>query len=116
MAFTIEPDEAAKNVAPGGAPPEEATVTFRGWLGEETGGIHRLFTSPWFDEWLEIKKEHILFQLVGDEFSTVWVTREAHINKCQSAEACHFAEQELADDTGDPASAYPTAVRRKYPY
>jgi len=114
----FEPDPAAHELAPDGELAHTA-VTFRGWLSAKEdgepldGGIYRLYTSPWFDEWLEIESGDLLYRLQGDESSTIWVKRDARINKCQAAEACHFGEQEVELGT-DPTSTYSAAWRR-YP-
>lgn len=123
----LVPDTVAAQLAAGVVNGVTA-VTFRGWLSTGAdgaplgGGIYRLFTSPWVDEWLEIKSGDLLFQQpgtatetssgTGDGSSTVWVKREAQITKCHAAEACYFAEQE-AELGADPTAANPTAA--KYP-
>ncbi len=104
-------------------------VTFRGWLltGERgtplTGGIYRLFTSPWHEQWLEIKKDDLLYQQPGtradgsiatnDGASIVWVRRDAQVVSCEADEACHFAD-EVIEHADDP-TATPYAAARRYP-
>lgn len=111
------PDSVAQKLAPDGELADTA-VTFRGWLSAKddgdplTGGIYRVYTSPWFDEWLEIKSGDLLFKMPTTESSIIWVKREARITKCHAAQACHFAEQE-AELGADPTAANPTAA--KYP-
>lgn len=129
---TLSPDPVAAQLASAVAAGDTA-VTFRGWLHTGTGGAplsddtYRLFTSPWGDEWLEIKSADLLYQQPGaaggaaaaaagggsnDRSSIIWVRRDAVIAKCHAAEACHFAEEE-AELGADPTAANPVAA--KYP-
>lgn len=117
MAFTPpEPDEVPHAITPQGKVPAEPAVTFRGWLADKDGDIYRFFTSPWFDEWLEIKADDLLGKLPGDNVSTVWVKSEARINKCRSEKACRLAEEERTEQPADPTTAFPTAYRPRYPF
>lgn len=133
MAFTPTPDPAAKELTTSGALTEPA-VSFRGYLSprvpDTNAGVYRLFTSLWFDEWLEIKSIDVLYQIPGstedaagqpniqlaDGASLVWVKKRANISKCRMAEACEIAEQDQAEASEDPTMAYPTAARPKPKY
>jgi len=121
MPPVLKPDPVALQLAPGGKVTATA-VTFRGWLSAKddgtpiSGDVYRFFTSPWFDEWLEIGTADLLYQQHGsttsDGSSIIWVRRDATISKCRAAQACSFAEEE-AELGADPTAANPTAA--KYP-
>jgi len=138
---TITPDPAASGLTTNGALTEPA-ISFRGYLSprvpdNDEKGVYRLFTSLWFDEWLEIKSADLLYQIPGsttittttgnppqevettniqmaDGASLVWVRKRANINRCHVAEACEIAEQDQAA-SDDPTSGLPSTAKPQRP-
>lgn len=101
-----------------GRPDDVEVVTFRGFLSaEKDGGIYRLYTSRSLDEWLEIPKPALLYQLPGrgqrDGFSIVWVKRHERLISCRRAKACHLVVEADSEFEMDPTSA--GAKYPKYP-
>ncbi len=98
------------------APPfdDRGVVLFEGWMsGETADGKYRLFTSPRMDQWLEIPKDDLLFQIPSSartnaNESIVWVRHDAMLVECHKAKACHLAEAGSDDPTS--GAKYP-----KYP-
>lgn len=92
-------------------------VILRGLLGpKQEDGSHKLFRSWTFDRWLTIPEDALKAQLPGrfqiDAVSIVWVARDALLQECHCAKACHFAEA-AADLDLDP-TINPAAGRPKY--
>lgn len=122
--FDVTPDEIVKVVAPhlvdrnvaadGDVAADRDVVVFHGWLSGECAGVYRLFTSAHLNEWLEIPKADLRYQLPGkdreDSISVIWVTRKARLVKSHQAEACEFAE---AETELDPATD--DGARRRWP-
>jgi hypothetical protein len=123
----LKPDELVSKLPPRGIV-SNTTVTFRGWLGApDDTGIHRFYTSPALDEWLEINAADIAYResqaAAGEPLlalaipkvggkptppaqqpgaTTIWVKHDAYINRCEAAEAFRIAAEEyqLTDPTG----------------
>jgi hypothetical protein len=113
---TLKLDAVAKSIGPkqqDGSILHSEAVTFRGWLGAGEGAAtnYRLYTSPWGEQWLELKGSDIVHQLPGDTTadgsSVIWVTADAKITKCVAGEAHVFAEQGVADPDDATAARIP---------
>lgn len=97
-------------------------VPLRGYLtsAEQASGdktVRRLYTSPCFDQWLEICDEDILYQQRGfgllDLNSIIWVKQTATIKRftCASGEAREFIER--PNDDLDPTTGGPRYGHRR---
>jgi hypothetical protein len=113
---TITPDDITALMP--GRPYDVDVVTFRGYLSAEADDFYRLFTSKRLDEWLEIPKHALLFQLPGnvqmDAMSTVWVQRDERLVECHRARACHLAAEADAEFGMDPTNTNPAGEYPKY--
>lgn len=103
--MAIESDDAALGVTTDAAGNErdlqaEPVVTFTGWVKTD-GETLRLFTHPWFVEWLEIPTSAVVHQVKGAERphaefrSTLWVLASADVTSY------------VAEPTGDDQRAQP---------
>jgi hypothetical protein len=78
-------------------------VSFKGYLGAEKGGMHRLYVDDSFWVWWEIKAtdikaRHKTTANTWDARSVVWVTRDAAVARCQAGEAHELHREDLQPD------------------
>lgn len=113
---TLTLDEVAIAIGPkqgDGSILHTAAVTFRGWLGAGEGASenYRLYTSPWGEQWLELKDTDVVHQVPGDATadgsSIIWVKADAKLIKCVADEAQVFAEHGVADPDDATAARIP---------
>jgi hypothetical protein len=90
--------------------PADDVVTFVGYVGPGAAkDTFRLYTDPWFGEWLELTEDDVVHQLKGSDEtggrSHVWVKSYARVIRSQAATAGEFA---ATVDHDDPAATrYP---------
>jgi hypothetical protein len=91
-------------------------VTFCGWVKTD-GDSLRLFTDPWFVEWLEIPTSAVVHQVKGverphDEFrSTLWVLASADVTSYVSEPVGGDQGAEAADQDELAAARAPRQPR-----
>lgn len=90
-------------------------VSFKGYLAEGNGGVHRLYIDDTFWSWLEVPAADIAARLdvpsnAADARSVIWVNRDARVTKCQVGYAPDLEDEGWG---GDPVAL---TRRRRPPY
>jgi len=113
MAYDL--DLVAANIATNGDVPD--VVAFCGFLGDaDEADMLRLYLHPWFIEWVEFKKDDIVYQIKGEDRddggrSAVWIRATAKMKWCEKATAHRFAERWVRQQD-DPGADGPSRPRR----
>lgn len=102
----LKPDKVANKL---GAHPGIPTgyVSFKGFLGPDVGGLHRIYLDNSHWKWLEVRASDIVHREKvprnhSDPRSVFWIKRTAEVLTCNVSPA-HQIEKELWGVDSDPA-------------